>query len=420
MTIISNIPDVRPTVLMDFANSESVHPAVITHRDNVATYIDNNGLMRLALNNTPRITYDPVTLECLGLLIEGDRYNEFSFSEDMAESVWEKTSVTVSSSDLNVGLFNPQVLTEMPVINEHSLSRSIDLQYAESVTIQAFLMAKTTSFVCVYFLDGETDIGSIKLDLRTGEWLSGSTIIPIKWVVTPHKSGLIHVAAIIENRSALTSLSFHVSLSPEETLDAVAPIPANAPYMGNNGSIYIAGMQLTRGSNITSYIPKKGHGAGQRIADFVYLNDESLILPEAFTIIADHVLQENIPRESEGWSTTLYSVEDYGGNFHWQIVSTSDGKNYAYDENYSVDTQENEYRRRSGLSVTNNSLQLAINGTVLSPYSMPATSFSGNARLFLSNAPEVAITVFNGTIKRLCIYPRAFTQEELAQTTRLG
>lgn len=71
----STFPKVRPTLSLDFANSESVDERITFTRSTNATYYDGNGTLRMAYADQPRIDFNPATGECKGLLIEEQRTN---------------------------------------------------------------------------------------------------------------------------------------------------------------------------------------------------------------------------------------------------------------------------------------------------------------------------------------------------------
>ena len=63
----NNLPTVRPTLLLDFANSKSVDPRITFTRASTATRCNDKGLIETVVSGAPRIDYDPVTLACKGL-----------------------------------------------------------------------------------------------------------------------------------------------------------------------------------------------------------------------------------------------------------------------------------------------------------------------------------------------------------------
>ncbi len=74
----SVLPDIRPSLLLDFAKVKRLDPRITFARADAttcATYFDAFGVLRTAAANVPRFDHDPVTGACLGLLIEESRTN---------------------------------------------------------------------------------------------------------------------------------------------------------------------------------------------------------------------------------------------------------------------------------------------------------------------------------------------------------
>lgn len=63
-----------PALTLNFLNGV-LPPGLTFTRASTATYIGSDGLLKTAAANEPRFDYDPVTLACKGLLIEGARTN---------------------------------------------------------------------------------------------------------------------------------------------------------------------------------------------------------------------------------------------------------------------------------------------------------------------------------------------------------
>ncbi|WP_417283868.1 hypothetical protein, partial [Comamonas sp.] len=75
MTVIADLPSIRPSLLLDFANAGRVDPRIQCVRASTATCIGRDGKRRTVAANVPRIDYDPMTGKCLGLLREEARTN---------------------------------------------------------------------------------------------------------------------------------------------------------------------------------------------------------------------------------------------------------------------------------------------------------------------------------------------------------
>ena len=78
----SPFPKIRPTLDLDFANSKTLDPRITFRRASGGSYFGPDGRLRYAGVNEPRFDHDPVTGECLGLLVEEQRTNLLLWSED--------------------------------------------------------------------------------------------------------------------------------------------------------------------------------------------------------------------------------------------------------------------------------------------------------------------------------------------------
>jgi len=83
MSISQNFPNTRPSLNLNFARSKTLDPRISfirTQTGNEASYVDEDGLIKYAATDEPRFDHDPVTGECLGLIIEEQRTNLFQYS----------------------------------------------------------------------------------------------------------------------------------------------------------------------------------------------------------------------------------------------------------------------------------------------------------------------------------------------------
>lgn len=75
MSNLPNFPILRPSLLLDFANSQQVDPRITFTRSSATTRTNANGQIETVAANVPRLDFDPVSGACLGLLIEEQRTN---------------------------------------------------------------------------------------------------------------------------------------------------------------------------------------------------------------------------------------------------------------------------------------------------------------------------------------------------------
>lgn len=87
-------PAMRPALLINFAAAGMMDPRLSFARASSGTRINAAGQMESVGVNMPRIDHDPVTRECLGLLIEGAATNLCVRSEDFTSALWGVTNGT--------------------------------------------------------------------------------------------------------------------------------------------------------------------------------------------------------------------------------------------------------------------------------------------------------------------------------------
>lgn len=100
---ITNYPDIRPTLDLNFAGSQTVDPRITFTRNSIAAYFDKFGVMQTADVNQPRIDFDPATGECKGLLIEEARTNVLLNSAIPSTQNVTTTAVTYTLSFYGTG-----------------------------------------------------------------------------------------------------------------------------------------------------------------------------------------------------------------------------------------------------------------------------------------------------------------------------
>lgn len=97
----NGLPAMRPSLLLDFANSQQVDSRITFTRASTAQRTNVFGLLESVAVNTPRIDYDPVTGACKGLLIEEARTNLLTYSEQFDNAAWgTPTNATISANSV--------------------------------------------------------------------------------------------------------------------------------------------------------------------------------------------------------------------------------------------------------------------------------------------------------------------------------
>jgi hypothetical protein len=97
MSTALSYPTSRPSLNLDFANSKRLDPRITFTRASVGTYEDSAGVLRTAAVNQARFDHNPVTGESLGLLVEEQRTNLASYSEDTSQWL-APTNITLTQN----------------------------------------------------------------------------------------------------------------------------------------------------------------------------------------------------------------------------------------------------------------------------------------------------------------------------------
>lgn len=75
---------IRPSLLLDFANSKRLDKRITFTRASKATRYNSDGLLEVVDSGKPRFDHDPATKESLGLLIEEQRQNLLVYTDNFA------------------------------------------------------------------------------------------------------------------------------------------------------------------------------------------------------------------------------------------------------------------------------------------------------------------------------------------------
>jgi hypothetical protein len=243
MAIQQNFPSSRPSLSLNFARSKKLDPRITFTRTSSATYVGEDGLIKIAPANAARFDHDPVTGESLGLLVEEQRTNLFLQSEDFSTG-WGtlRASVTTNIIAAPDGSFTADKLTEDTTPSStHLLTQGFVYTSGVTYTATFFVKAGERSQFQIRASTQATFPGDAIFNLSTGTATSlngTSSIVPIEngW----YRCSVTAAATANGTTGTGVYLRDGVSIS----------------YNGDGTSgIYIWGAQLEQASFPTSYIP---------------------------------------------------------------------------------------------------------------------------------------------------------------------
>jgi surface protein len=240
MSIKGLYPTTKPSLLMDFCNTEVLDPRITSVRTSGATYYDSLGVLRTAEINGARLTYDPSTLEPLGFLVEPQATNLLLRSEEFDNAYWLKSIATITSNTVIApdGTLTGDKLVETISSGIHAVYKALTLT-ATSYTASYYMKSaeRTWGFVQL----STTALGAY-FDLQNG-------------VVGTVDAGF--TASIQGVGNGWYRCSVTTTATAASWTSASFPAQGNGlkSYTGDGVSgIYIWGAQLETGITATSYI----------------------------------------------------------------------------------------------------------------------------------------------------------------------
>ena len=158
MSISSNYPSIRPSLLLDFARSKALDPRITFTRTTTATRVNSDGLIETVDAGAPRFDHDPLTGLCKGLLIEEQRTNLLLRSDLSVNSYTQDATVTANSIASPDGTVNATLLTSTLTGGSNTcyVDRSATVTTSTTYTFSVFLKAGTspTSTINLWFSGG--------------------------------------------------------------------------------------------------------------------------------------------------------------------------------------------------------------------------------------------------------------------------
>ena len=178
MSIRNNFPDIRPSLLLDFANAKQLDPRITFTRTSTATYVGADGLIKTEGIGQPRFDHDPETLESLGLLIEESRTNIVSYSQEFNNGYWSKTgggnpgtTVTANQAVAPDGTTTADYIDyTTATANSQNIERQFDSSPAGKTYTGSVWIKGTSGQTINLTLDGYGVNGSASQHTLNGRW----------------------------------------------------------------------------------------------------------------------------------------------------------------------------------------------------------------------------------------------------------
>lgn len=364
-------PVVRPTLNLDFANSQTVDPRITFTRASTATRTNAKGLIESVAPGVPRIDYDPITLACKGLLIEESRTNLFTYSQDFDNSAWGKYA------PLTVGFANSVVAPNGSLSADVLSTTNSGSVYQEATasgtgTYTASIYAHTSSTcananITCFFLSNTAEAFSLRFNPSTGAFISVDA--GVAYSITNCGGGWFRYAITFTGTNASnTFVRFQIY---DNTTTA--------------NTLVLWGAQLEAGAFPTTYIPSSVTHTG-RSSTATFIGSNGLIQTAASGVARYSYNPLNLSVSPslllEAASTNLLTYSEQFDNAAWLkgTVSISANAQTAPDGTTTADTVTDS----TGSQFLTVSLSMTAGDTTartLSLYLKPGTAVSTSLSL---------------------------------------
>ena len=216
-------------------------------RNSAATRINKDGLIETVASGVSRLNYpliDGVVNGCPSHLLEPQRTNLITYSEDFSNAAWGLTNSTIApnQSISPDGSLNADKLTDNINNGQHRISDNFPATSGQEYTISSFVKYVSGSDINKVYLLTATNTPTTRafFDIENGIALSGGGIIE------NYGNGWYRVSSTV-TASGTGNILFGINLTDAD---------GSATYTGTgNGEIYIYGAQAEQSSYPTSYIP---------------------------------------------------------------------------------------------------------------------------------------------------------------------
>jgi hypothetical protein len=401
MSISQNFPNTRPSLNLNFARSQTLDPRITFTRTTSGTRVGPDGYIEVIPADQPRFDFDPVTGECLGLLVEEQRTNLI-------------TITTNNENGLPITDFN------YPMSGFDENNTELDIAPDGNLVL------------CKYDLAGTN--GPFLSITSTASITAGVTYTMSMWV----KGGSSYSASFAwVNQTTNEVPNTTISITPEwrrYTFSFTPQFNSTSSRLqiffstqGNDKIISVWGAQLEQGSFATSYIPRPS-GQATRTADNASITGSNFTEwynPSEGTLISQSTmpLDRIIPGSFRSFAQIVKS-SSYNSDSIFQYINS--GNSYPASEarvsnsNVFGITSGNTYFLGCKIATAYAAANYAISSAGVAPVTNSYNGVPNDLdKLCIGNVNDNnSLGCVNGTISQLTYYPTRLPNAQLQTLTK--
>jgi hypothetical protein len=400
-----------PVLSLDFLTSNTLDPRITFTRSTTATFVGSNGLIQTAAINAPRFDYNPVTLAPNGLLIEEQRANLLTYSDQFNDISWTKATAVITANNLtspdgtqNADSYIQTIGTTGEILRAANITVTANADFSISGFFKA---VSTTPAVSLYATAGGNGF-RVVANLSTGAVVSSGALGTGTFTagsVRAFGNGWYLVSATGKLATGVTTGQWRA---------AMIDLALN-PVVGNGAKgLGLWGAQLEQASFSTSYIPTVASTVTRAadIASMTGTNFSSWYNQSEGTIVVQAIAYGNKA------SSTLARIQDAAATTNYITARQSAGGTQILGQTSSSGGLT------AGLAATNFTLGVPFKITVACAPSNSAVSVNGGSvgtSAAMTTMPVVdRLNISEGGpfyIRTLTYYPSRLSDAQLQALT---
>ena len=412
MSISQNFPEEGPTLNLNFAGSKTLDPRITFSRTTTGTYMDDSGLIKVAPADAPRFDHRYVNgeIESLGLLVEEERSNLFTRSEEITTAYFGgggtigtdtilnpygiSSSVSYVTTSERVRLFNADGYSTL-AFSFFSKKRfgGLERDYAY---IEIFQVAVGGGSLQAYYFnyDGNNSDGTYVKDVKTEQYPNGWYRFSCRLVARSDYNG--------------------------GTFSTTSRVDIEGGYSDN----YVWGIQVEAASFATSYMPTSGSTAtrnpdnvsmtGDNFSDWYNQSEGSILWRgtiDSLPISGSRIFE--VYNSSTDTERMAISVEN-DGTMYMRVRKTND----TATQTYGLGTVSYGSEYKISLGVDGSSLCLAVNDEIKTTISDSFILSSSDTLIFTDLRDLGGSRKFTTRHTGLSYYPTRLTNAQLQTLTK--
>jgi hypothetical protein len=428
MSISQLFPEEGPTLNLNFAGSRTLDPRITFTRTSTGTYMGPDGLIKVAPADAPRFDHRYVNgeIESLGLLVEEQRQNLLTGSEDFGPSYW--VPLNSVSTSLN-SIVSPDGNTTADKFIENTNT-------THKVLARNFTLTASTTYTYSLFVKS-AERNALMIHVRKSDYSDrfGASFNLSTQVATTETSGLgVLNSTDIKKypndwyRISITG-NIGTNTSAVVTMYLIGSGSAfDIGYTGDGTSgIYVWGAQLERGNFPTSYIPTTTNQTATRTPDNASMtgsNFSSWYNQTEGTIISNYSTFRPIGGNQTDFAIMSPEVSPLDRIVGWQNVNQIPLFSVIQNNtsNFVVGKNEAYINRlvKKALAIKTNNMIISVDGDLYTsdlasgaPDVLPTTF---NRILF--GYEGIFASYLNGHIRQFIYYPTRLPNSHLQALTR--